>query len=403
VISKEEQPLNPAWSTALGASLSNGIVLLEVDLTTYANCVPNLVQKSNTFEAGAKIWVDADAWGPVPIPCEFGVAFGIDALIAGVENVQFNYNNMPGTLLSSAEGPTEAFDWGMLVIPCGLSLSSISSQQASDASWFMVDARYNYWGNPNLYPKHSKPWDPRDFDPDIASMLNLTGPGGQGLGNGQAIYALEPCVVFMPWLTVNHEWCLDSHVGKFCIAISYQKCWNTFSVPIALDSSIGDWAAFEAINPNFSADIGPIVRYDPTVPGWVVVNGTDPAPQPLQGYKVYISAATFVFLPVSTGDSMPSELLDTGWNLVGPNPPFYNWGIDARDFVSSVVRTDGTGFSQVVSQGGSQPNWVYTLGDWIANNRHNNPTLLSGKAYWVWVNSDVTLAGFGFTPLALFP
>ena len=126
--------------------------------------------------------------------------------------------------------------------------------------------------------------------------------------------------------------------------------------------------------------------------------------EPLVGLKVYITNATFVFILASTGDSLPSLALNTGWNLVGPNPPFCHDDMDARDFVTSIVRTDGSGFSQLVSQGGSQENWSYTLGDWLKENNsstYNDRDMTTGKAYWVWVNSNVTLAGFGFTPLGL--
>jgi hypothetical protein len=422
VMAKEEDPLQRAKAFAFGVSLANGILLgdvTELYSAQYGWHIPFCVKESNTFEAGANVDVTADVVNPDP----WGLAAGIDAFIVftgpgeylsvngqqyNLQHVDFNYNDLPGTQLSGAAGYVFDVDLGMLVVnldtlgPDSLqSLSKVKGQQ--EDLLLLVDARYNYWGDPNLYPP-TDPWDPAVFDPDNPDMLNVTGPGGLGFGTGQPIYVAgegwETWVCWQPWLTINHEWCVDSHIGKFAKAIVYKPCWNTFSVPIQLDSTIDTWGTFKALNTDFAAKTGPAVYYNGTQ--WVLVDDAYPL-LPLDGIKVYISAPTYVFILASTGDSLPYLPLREGWNLVGPNPPFCDPGMWAEDFVSSIVRTDGTGFSQLISQGGSQPNWSYTLGDWMSY-YYSDYLLCVGKAYWVWVNSDgLTLAGFGFTPLGLYP
>jgi len=366
VSSYEESVLDSATSEALGLSLADGILLADLMDMQYTRCDSDVTQigPSNTFESGADITVVVSASADYTTVLPLGAAAGIDALIFDVENVVFNYNDMPGDLISSAVGPAVAFDAGMLVV---------------FATY--VDARYNWWGD-------------------------KTGPSGYGFGgghgSGQALYAYAAPVDFQPWLADIHEWCIDAHVGKFGKAISYSACWNTFSVPIALDTDYDTWGEFRALNTDFASKAPLAVYYDGSA--WQPV-ASGYSLKPLDGIKVYISDATYVFILAATGDSMGStyRTLRDGWNLVGPNPVFCHSSIDARDFVSSIVRTDGTGFSQLISQGGSQVNWSYTLGDWISNGT-NNPDLLIGKAYWVWLNTDgLQLAGFGFTPLGLYP
>jgi len=270
-------------------------------------------------------------------------------------------------------------------------------------------------------------WNPGVFDQDNAALMNLTGPGGDGYGLGQPIYVVADCwttwVQFQPWLTINHEWCLDSHVGKFGKAIELNKCWNTFSVPIALDDiSFNDlyteddpntslnemtlnvryatWAGFKELNSAFTSAIGPAVKWDAQTGKWVILHGYQ-ALDPLMGFKVYVKSHTYVFILASTADTMPTLPVYKGWNLVGPNPPFCDPGLWSDDFVSSIVRSSGIdGFAQLVSQG-SQHNWSYTFGDWVQG--WGEQFLETGKAYRVFMNGQQTLAGFGFTRLPLYP
>jgi hypothetical protein len=282
----------------------------------------------------------------------------------------------------------------------------------------IVNAQYNYWGNP---------LNPIVYDPASGAVNpELTGPGGIGFGVGQPIYVFGAWFAidldladWMPWLTINHEWCLDSHVGKFGKVVFLDKCWNGFSVPIALDDVVVDgkayntWEGFKAPNtPGFTDAIGPAVYWDPLggipgpLPGTMTGSWEPVLPDevliPLKGYKVYVKYNTAALILAATRDTMPTLPVYVGWNLVGPNPPFCDWGMYVNDFVSSVVRTSGMdGFTQVVSQGSSQDNWSFTIGDWVRGDGWD--VMEVGKAYWMYMNGNHMLSGFGFTRLPLDP
>jgi hypothetical protein len=405
VYALEQDPLRHAWTSAFAFALANGILLGNVEAEFQNDGIwhiPFCVKESNTFEAGAAASISSISENPDP----FVLAAAIDAFILFnnvdvhapsvnfISPVIFNYNDMPGLLLSGAN----SVDLGMLVV----NLTNLPWQQDEDTNILFVDARYNYWGNPLI---------PIDY---VHGPFNLTGPGGIGFGLGQPLDVsatwFTAFVCYQPWLTVNHEWCLDSHIGKFGKAIELGKCWNTFSVPIALDdTTIGTdpyntWAGFKALNMDiFTNNIGPAVYWDAdaTPPQWKTLESNHVL-TPLEGYKVYVKCDAAALILASTAETMPTLPVYKGWNLVGPNPPFCDPGICVMDFVSSLVRTSGMdGFTQVISQGSSQHNWSYTIGDWVQDD--NNQFMKIGKAYWVYMNGPQTLAGFGFTRLPLYP
>jgi len=402
----EQDPLQHAWTEAFAFALADGILLGNVIAEFQDDGmwhIPFCVKESNTFEAGAEAEISSVSENPDP----FVLAAAIDAFILFdnqevhspsiefISPVIFNYNDMPGLLLSGAN----AADLGMLVV----NLTNLPWEQEDDTSILFVDARYNYWGDP---------LNPTDYLDN--STFNLTGPGGIGFGTGQPLYVsatwFTAFVCYQPWLTINHEWCLDSHIGKFGKVIELGKCWNTFSVPIALDDvTVGSdpyntWAGFKLLNMDiFTDNIGPAVYWDAgaTPPQWKTLEATHIL-TPLEGYKVYVKCAAAALILASTAETMPTLPVYKGWNLVGPNPPFCDPGMCVRDFVSSLVRTSGMdGFTQVISQGSSQRNWSYTIGDWVSDD--NDQFMKIGKAYWVFMNGNQTLAGFGFTRLPLYP
>ena len=92
---------------------------------------------------------------------------------------------------------------------------------------------------------------------------------------------------------------------------------------------------------------------------------------------------------------MPTQQLYDGWNLIGPNPQFTECDISAADALSSIELTPAglPGYTQVISpQTKSQVGWIWTGG-------HDAPDLKIGRGYWVFMENDDILAGFGFTPL----
>jgi hypothetical protein len=137
VTAEQLEPLEEAWSWAFAVGMGKGIVIF------WQGCA--CVKESNVFEAGANVNVMGEAIGDFAHPCQLGAAIAIDAVIIAVPHgVAFNYNDMPGAVMSTlmVNGiPLPTMDWGMLAL-------------VSD-----VDARYNWWGDP-------------------------TGPGGLGFGLG---------------------------------------------------------------------------------------------------------------------------------------------------------------------------------------------------------------------------
>jgi len=432
VLAIDEDPLELVTATALGASLACGIILVNVlvEESQLVVHLPYCIKESNTFEAGAVVSIPRCQATGDPLAVPVGLAAGIDAFIAvdTMENLQepfdiqpviYNYNDMPGLLLSSAydghtgyELPwTYWVDIGLLVVNLN---APYIDRVDEDIDLLLVDARYNYWGDPT---------DPIMYNSSGAINPEVTGPSGLGIGAGQPIVVAAECwttwVCWQPWLTINHEWCLDSHVGKFGKAILLSKCWNSFSIPIALDEGVtvqvldedGDpvtgetapyntWEGFRSLYEHFRTAIGPAVYYDYDL-GWQNVDPEHEL-QPMEGFKVYVKYCTAAIILASTKDSLPTLPVYEGWNLVGPNPPFCDPGLWSDDFVSSIVRTSGMdGFTQVVSQGSSQHNWSYTIGDWVQD--EGDEFMQVGKAYWVYMNGDQTLAGFGFTRLPLYP
>jgi hypothetical protein len=438
VLADGNVPLEHVVAEAMALSLACGILIGDPEQIIDGDGDGNddaywhfdfCVSESNTFEAGAFVDVnsefDSDCCG---MPAySLGLAAAIDAYIVypGPEEpwndghfhgeyVEYNYNDMPGLLYITdmADGVgAVGVDLGMMIV--NLNTWNVYQNSLDSVERLLVDARYNYWGNP---------LNPVVYDSTGLLNPELTGPGGIGFGVGQPLYifalwfAAE--VEWMPWLTINHEWCLDSHVGKFGKVVFLDKCWNSFSVPIALDDVTVDglayntWAGFKALNtPGFTDAIGPAVYWDPQggVPGplgtmtgeWKTVLAGELL-VPLKGYKIYVKYDTAALILASTRDTMPTLPVYEGWNLVGPNPPFCDYGMYVNDFVSSVVRTSGMdGFTQVVSQGSSQDNWSFTIGDWVSN--YGWETMYAGKAYWMYMNGSQILSGFGFTRLPLYP
>lgn len=355
VSAKQLEPLEEAWAWALGLGMGEGIVI------TLQCCA--CVKESNVFEAGANVVVSGEAIGDFAHACELGAAVAIDAVVLLVPHgVAFNYNDMPGAVKSSlvigGVPQLTVIDWGMLAL-------------ASN-----VDARYNWWGRP-------------------------CGPSGMGLGRGQAIYWCPLCTGFEyePWLRDVHAPMLETHIGKFGFSVCFEECWNTFSTPIALDATVDTWDELVAWAPGLipGVTVGPAFEW----------NGTAWAPAtdltPLKGIYVYVFEPTCAVLKASDQDSLPTRNLSQGWNLIGPNPPFCDDGIEVYAALRSIEQTPSglPGYTQIVSPPVSgQDSWYWVPG---MSDAGDTPWMESGRAYWVWMENPDTLVGFGFTPIELYP
>jgi len=145
--------------------------------------------------------------------------------------------------------------------------------------------------------------------------------------------------------------------------------------------------------------IKPIQRWTGTA--WVTVAGTDTL-DPLEGYYIYfMQPGVNIILYASSANSMPTRTLDAGWSLIGPNPLFTTGSMYVRHALSSISLTPaGTpGYTQAISPVVQcQEAWAF-----VQDMDGPGPWMISGKAYWVWMENTDTLVGFGFTPLPAGP
>ena len=348
-------PLEEAWNAGLAAGVGIALAVFLSDHVEVGPC--------NVLDGAGEAYVITEIVGDPGLQVDVAIAIGLDALFLLCWDSTANYNSLVGVGGSAANVigiPPEyslemvlVIDWGLLNIGPPL------------------DGRYNWWAD-------------------------ATGPSGMGPGNGQAV--IGP-VQYEPWLYVVHTYSIEHHIGKFGFAICLEKCWNTFSVPIALDSRVDTWGELVAFSPGMAAMVGPAVYYDGTQ--WQPV-GSDYQLKPLDGIKVFVLGHTCAILLTSEKDSWPTLPLRKGWNLIGPNPPFCEDGMPVGHAITPVTRADGEGgFSHVISAGAAQPNWIYTLLQW--RNGDSGPWMPIGRAYWVWMKTPEILAGFGLTPIELYP
>jgi hypothetical protein len=266
-----------------------------------------------------------------------------------------NYNSLVG--VGGSDGNLLVIDWGLLNLGPPL------------------DGKYNWWAD-------------------------ASGPSGEGPGRGQAVMWCGGPVEYEPWLYVEHVECVEEHIGKFGFALPLHKCWNTFSTPIPLEQRVNTWGELLAFSEMVSkVDIA--FWWDPAAQQWQQVLNGDPV-QPLYGMYIKMNSDGIFLLLTNDQDVFPTRQLEMGLNLIGPNPPFFDKAMFVEDAVSSIAGVPGAGYSFVMSPavGTTQDTWVWSGVPGIPN----CPCMRSGLAYWVWMDTADTLAGFGFTPVrTLFP
>jgi uncharacterized repeat protein (TIGR02543 family) len=168
--------------------------------------------------------------------------------------------------------------------------------------------------------------------------------------------------------------------------------WNILSTPIALDSCCDTWGEFVALGDGLDVDPEAITYYyDGSTQLWGQV---------LAGYQlkpcdaIYVKMASADTAPIipSSLPSGSSKPVYPGWNLVSL-AALETMGVIEGMSSIYVVTGDLTGYSQVVSPPVDQPAWIYIRGG------VDNPLMIPGKGYWVFMINGGTLAGFTFTPL----
>jgi len=388
-------PLAPAFSGSMGAGVGIAFVVFDSNDTNVGPC--------NVADGGGAICVSSDVYGD-PCQVDMGVALGLDMLFLGSQDSTANYNDLIGVNWSYACGPSLVIDWGLLNIGFCRDFHARAEVAPTWDNDYRLDARYNWWADatgpswPSGMPQDSYGWV--SYPP----------------GNGQAlVWCPTYCaaVEFQPWLYVSHMNCIYDHIGRFGFAIPVHTCWNTFSTPIKLaatENTIDTLLAFSGLTTKVT--IAYYFDRSGTGPGtWTQIQ-TGYQIKPLDAMYIKMNASgNFLLLAddVETGMMPPTKQLSQGWNLIGTCPPFFDSGMYVQDAVSSVYGLPGAGYAFVLSppvgstqQGRlAQESWVWSG---PPTNPENCPCMLSGFGYWVWMNSSMTLAGFGFTPVnTLYP
>jgi hypothetical protein len=171
--------------------------------------------------------------------------------------------------------------------------------------------------------------------------------------------------------------------------------WSLFSTPVKL--AAGSEQLAQIFDAGGGAQI--FLRWDGQAKQFEQVLGTYVL-QPLDAIYVRVAAgqtATATLIPSTQLSGIPSRTLYTGVNLVGPSPAFDgcrfpDMAVEAA--LASAAQAPGglTGYTQVVSPAHNQTGWVYAPG-------MDSQMMEPFKGYWVLMENDDELFGFGTTPL----
>ena len=167
--------------------------------------------------------------------------------------------------------------------------------------------------------------------------------------------------------------------------------WNILSTPIYLDESCDTWGEVRAFGDGLDIDTQAATYYfDGSIQMWGLVLD-DYGLKPCDAIYVKMASADTVQVIPSSMPSMSSKELYAGWNLVSLASLESMGVIEALTSIY-IVTPDLIGYSQVTSPPHCQPGWYYV------RDGGDNPILLVGKGYWVFMINGGTLAGFTFTP-----
>ncbi len=245
-----------------------------------------------------------------------------------------------------------------------------------------LNARYNWWGH-QTGPDHDG--------------LN---PGGQGDLVGDDVH-------IGPWLHRPHEQFVSGapcYAGSVLLAneatpvtvnnvTSYQGGWNSFSTPVALDSSANTVSKLLALTTESGLFIERAQRFDVATQEWVAIImgnqpvGPDYSIGPGEGFFIQVRSAGSIPILVRTDATVPpTRDLVASWNLVG-------WsGLQAETVTTALFGVD---YSRVLSP--KPPNseaWI------VPPDEAGDKYLIVGEAYWVAMSQPGILFGFTTTPVA---
>ena len=350
VIATSELPLGFAFSFSLASGIGKGIGVFFSDFAKVVEC--NIA----AGEGSVRVYSTANA------DFDYAIASGmyadLDIVILCTHGV-VEYNSMvDDTKLGTIAGPVLYIDAGLL------NLGPLWS------------AKFNWWND-------------------------MTGPSGMGPGNGEPLVGFW--VKFEPWLYVEHGEVLDDQIGKFGFSIHMCKGLNTLSTPIALNMDLSrDWERIVALS-GLSGEVLFVDGWDPVTQTWYSV--LDPAYDsnldPLEAWYIYMFEechSVILLVNPTRGHpyAMPTRELSARWDLIGPNPIFPEDGMKVGVALSSIEQTSAglPGYTQCISPVvRCQDSWFYVPG------MTKSKWMESGRGYWVWMENDDTLVGFGFTPL----
>jgi len=342
VIVTEMVPLGEAWEIALGAGVGKGIVVAFSPRAMVVEC--------NTAWGDGSARISSTAIADFTYEWDLGVAVDLDILVLLSENSHVNYNSMVDPAVEGTNsGPVLLFDAGLLNI----------------GPW--LNGEFNWWNHP-------------------------TGPSGFGPGFGEPVIWCGSPVFFVPWLTLPHDEVLEGHIGYYAKPIELKECWNSLSAPYALDPVADELAEIAALT-GLNYDVA--YWWDPVAQEWVQVTVDNDLMEPLHGMYIKMNAPGWAIFMTSPDDSLPTRVLQPGWNLIGPNPMFCMPYMPVDEALSSILLTPAglPGYTQVISPFlASQEAWYYVPG-------MEPEDMETGKAYWVFMENEDILAGFGFTPI----
>ncbi|MFU8796095.1 MAG: nitrous oxide reductase family maturation protein NosD [Dehalococcoidia bacterium] len=252
----------------------------------------------------------------------------------------------------------------------------------SNTDTVRLNARYNWWGH-QTGPDHNE--------------LNL---GGQGDAVGDDVH-------IGPWLYRPHEQFVSGapcYAGSVLLAseatqvtvnnvTSYQGGWNSFSTPIALDSSANTVSKLLALTTGSGLFIERAQRFDPAAQEWVAIImgnhlvGPDYTIRPGEGFFIQVRSAGSIPILVRSDLTEPTTRnLVAGWNLIGLS------SLQAQTVTTAL---SGVDYSFVLSPG--PPNaeaWI------VPPDGAGEKFMLVGEAYWVAMSQPGILFVTTTTPVA---